>query len=109
MSPRELPAAGHRCTCQEPSQRPPPAAVWPPPSEHAPRGWYRNPDRRSTAQLRFWDGRQWTEHTRVLTMTRIEHKPPGDAFTNLMLTVLTMGLWSPVWMVRSSHRYRIRH
>lgn len=58
--------------------------------------------------MRFWDGSHWTDATRVLKMTRIEYKPAGDVFTNLMLTVLTMGLWAPVWMVRAGERYRIR-
>lgn len=107
MAARELPA-GRAAACggqSEPSTRPP---GWGPPSERAPRGWYRNPDRRDPAQLRFWDGRQWTNQTRRLTMCRIEHKPAGDVFTNAILTVLTMGLWAPVWMVRASDRYRVR-
>jgi hypothetical protein len=78
------------------------------PSELAPAGWYRNPDTRQRDHLRYWNGRQWTEVTRPVVRCRIEHRPPGDAWTNFWLTVLTMGLWAPVWMVRSAHRYRVR-
>lgn len=113
MSPRELsggqPDSQPGCTCHSGGQGAATGPVWPPPGERAPRGWYRNPDRSSADALRFWDGRQWTESTRpVSTDLRVEYRPPGDAYTNLLLTVLTFGLWAPVWMVRAGPRYRVR-
>jgi hypothetical protein len=77
-----------------------------PPTAAARRGWYSDPWQ--TDALRYWNGYGWTGRARPLEPVTLVTYPPGDTFTNLALTVLTCGLWAPVWMVRAGARTRVR-
>jgi hypothetical protein len=68
------------------------------------RGWYQVPDGR----LRYWNGDRWTGTVRALEPVTIEIRRKGDFVSNLMLTILTCGLWAPVWMIRAGPRYRVK-
>lgn len=41
-----------------------------------PAGWYSDPDDKGVTQ-RFWDGRAWTDHTRLRSAVEEEHIPAG--------------------------------
>jgi hypothetical protein len=77
-----------------------------PPTQVARKGWYRDPWQRDS--VRYWDGWQWTPRVRPLQPVTLVTYPRGDTFTNAMLTVVTCGLWAPVWMLRSSARHKVR-
>ena len=81
----------------EPSSLPPP--VTPP-------NWY--PDPTSPGILRYWDGVQWTEHRQAATpqatatvVNNVSVRGGGDSLVglHLVLTLLTCGLWLPVWLL----------
>jgi Protein of unknown function (DUF2510) len=69
-------------------------------------GWY--PDPSGTPGQRYWDGRQWTHHAPppsiVINNTVGVPAPviiasgPNHAL-HLILTLLTCGLWLPVWLI----------
>lgn len=67
-------------------------------------GWYRTDGDR----LRYWDGRAWTARRRELGAVTIRVSPAGDPFYNALLTVVTCGLWAPVWMARAGERRKIK-
>ena len=72
-----------------------------------PANWY--PDPTAPGVLRYWDGVRWTEHRQAAT------PPPGSATVvnnvnvnggggsyvglHIVLTLLTCGLWLPVWLL----------
>jgi ferric-dicitrate binding protein FerR (iron transport regulator) len=70
-------------------------------------GWY--PDPYGTGAKRWHDGTKWTSHLEVVPMP----PPPAPAAApvppapprrpnhalHLVLTVLTAGLWLPVWVI----------
>lgn len=64
-------------------------------------GWYPDPH---TPGLRWWDGVQWTGHVQpaqppALTPWTTSPPPPANHLLHLALTVLTFGLWAPVWIL----------
>jgi hypothetical protein len=88
------------------------------PAAPTPPGWYPCPFG-NPGWLRWFDGHAWSaEHVRKRRQqqppprpraaTTIVVKRAGDPFYNLLLTIVTCGLWAPVWMVRSSDRYRVK-
>ena len=76
-------------------------------SNEAPAGWY--PDPQQANMSRWWDGNGWTEarvaqpvamvNTQQVTVQaqpkRVNH------VLHLILTILTCGLWLPVWILVS--------
>uniref|UniRef100_A0AB39U1Q0 DUF2510 domain-containing protein n=8 Tax=unclassified Caudoviricetes TaxID=2788787 RepID=A0AB39U1Q0_9CAUD len=87
-----------------------PTVPVPPPTYSAPApppaaNWY--PDPQSPGILRYWDGVRWTEHRSAATPTatatvynNVNVRGGGsDAGVHLILTILTCGLWIPVWII----------
>lgn len=82
---------------------PPPAS----PAPTMPANWY--PDPQSPGILRYWDGTRWTEHrsaaapTATATVYNNVVVPRGggngDIGVHLILTILTCGLWIPIWII----------
>jgi len=79
-----------------------------PPSQPAvPANWY--PDPQSPGILRYWDGTSWTDHrsaaTPAATATVINHVTVagggngGEIALHVILTLLTCGMWIPVWIL----------
>ena len=78
-------------------------------------GWH--PDPHGAASLRYHDGVQWTDHTTepALMPPPVPHAPPvplvvtnvavatGGGGVNhglhLVLTLLTCGMWAPIWLL----------
>lgn len=68
--------------------------------------WYFDPRDRSI--LRWWDGTNWTEHVKpapvsapMVYQNRTVTKVPVQTshVVHLILTLLTCGLWAPVWII----------
>ena len=104
-----------------------PAAKAPPPPPTVPAGWYPDPDNTTGFRyggvpgMRYFDGVQWTEQRAPMhrVQQRTNHVPqqpiiinqqvapaPMVVYTNgtnhglhLILTLLTCGLWLPVWII----------
>ncbi|WP_078344726.1 DUF2510 domain-containing protein [Mycobacteroides chelonae] len=62
-------------------------------------GWYPTPD----GGQRYFDGVQWTQHVvppaaRLVAPTVIVNQGPNHLL-HLILTLLTCGLWIPVWII----------
>ena len=87
-----------------------PVAVAPTPSAAA--GWHPDPYSPNANILRYYDGRQWTQHlaqqpgqaqTFVSTPVAVSVAVGGGRGCNhllhFILTVLTGGLWLPVWII----------
>lgn len=77
-----------------------------PPTEAGRPGWYRDPWQRDA--LRYWDGRAWTARARPLEPVTLMTYRPIDPGTGLILTLLTCGLYAPVWMARAGVRHKVR-
>ena len=68
-------------------------------------GWY--PDPQNQGVQRYWDGERWTERVAAATpqanavvYNNVRVKGVGgDSALHLLLTILTCGLWLPVWIV----------
>lgn len=71
-------------------------------------GWY--PDPNGSGGQRYYDGAQWTAHAAPPPMPmRPVYGPPPVVVINrgpginhalhLILTILTCGLWIPVWVI----------
>lgn len=63
-------------------------------------GWY--PDPAYPAIMRWWDGHAWTAYTQQTAQTLVVHQDRGKRVNHVLhaiLTVLTMGLWLPVWLI----------
>jgi hypothetical protein len=66
-----------------------------------PPGWYPA----APGWLRYWDGSAWTEHHApvappVMYAPVAPYVPPGtNHVVHLLLTVFTLGLWAPVWLL----------
>lgn len=75
----------------------------------APAGWYQVND-----QARRWfDGHRWTEYyapviTRVISQRFVSDRGAGDIGLNVMMVIMTLGMWLPVWGVLAAVR-GIRH
>lgn len=66
--------------------------------QHAAPGWY--PD--ATGVIRWWDGQAWTAHVQPQPQHVIVHNVPGKPVNHVLhaiLTVLTVGMWLPVWLI----------
>lgn len=104
-----------------------PAPKAPPPPPTVPAGWYPDPENTGgyryggAPSLRYFDGEQWTEHR--APMQRSQQRQPyaqqpiyvqqnvvappvvvnggssSMAGLHLLLTILTCGLWLPVWII----------
>lgn len=67
----------------------------------APAGWY--PD--GTGQTRYWTGTAWTDHVAapVVVATPAPVYVTVDKGTNhvfhLLMSLITAGLWIPVWII----------
>ena len=79
----------------QPQQPPPPA------------GWYPH-----GPGQRYWDGRAWTGPVAPLPQQPVVYAPQarprsvsgmstGENILHLILTVCTLGLWAPLWWLRS--------
>ena len=103
-----------------------PAEV-PPPPPAVPAGWYPDPDNTTgyryggIPSLRYFDGAEWTDHRAPMQRSQQRHSlsqqpifvqqnvvtPPvvvsgggsSMAGLHLLLTILTCGLWLPVWIL----------
>jgi hypothetical protein len=94
----------------------PPPVGYPAPSSAA--GWH--PDPSGTPSLRYFDGHRWTAHTAPMPAPAYQAPapayqapPPGVAVAvavngggggpnhllHFVLTVLTAGLWLPIWIL----------
>ena len=70
-----------------------------------PANWY--PDPYAPGLLRYWDGMRWTEHRQAVApaatatvFNNVSVQGGGsDVALHLILTVLTCGLWLPVWLL----------
>jgi hypothetical protein len=75
-------------------------------------GWYPDPYTNGS-QLRWYDGKVWTEHTYAsaapaispvaqaqaeATVVTVVRQTPDHAF-HFIMTICTGGLWLPVWIV----------
>ena len=64
-----------------------------------PPGWYPN----GPGLERWWDGRQWGPQTRAVPATprkAVAYVPhQTHPLFHLVMTVITCGLWLPVWLV----------
>jgi hypothetical protein len=82
-----------------------------PTSPSTPAGWY--PD--AAGVQRWWDGYAWTEHTApapqvapqpqqpqyapvVVNNGGVRHYKTSHGF-HLIMTLVTLGLWAPVWII----------
>lgn len=73
----------------------------------APAGWYDDPQYPATE--RWWDGQGWSDVRRIdpkispatLTQQVVVNAPPKrvNHLLHLILTILTAGLWLPVWII----------
>lgn len=117
-----VPASGDPLAAQPASARPSP----PPPA--VPAGWYPDPDNPTgfrfggVPSMRYFDGVQWTESRAPMQRRQQQHPPPpaqpiivNQQFApqapvvvyttgtnhgvHLLLTLLTCGLWLPVWII----------
>lgn len=75
-------------------------------------GWYQATGH-AEGVLRYWDGTQWTEHFHDARPVLLQPYPPVhqqvivhqdrgrkvNHFMHFCLTVLTLGLWLPVWLI----------
>lgn len=65
-----------------------------------PPGWYADPT--TPGRQRWWTGREWSNHSApgVPNQTVIVNgkKPVNHAF-HLIMSLLTFGLWIPVWII----------
>lgn len=69
-----------------------------------PAGWYDDP---SSRLKRWWDGEKWTEHFApveahpqvVVNQINAPAKKRVNHALHLVLTILTVGLWAPVWII----------
>lgn len=71
--------------------------------------WY--PDPSGAPALRYWDGQQWTGHyapavpavqpAAAAHAVVVNHGGSGGVNhgLHLILTVLTCGLWAPIWLI----------
>ncbi len=80
----------------QPSQQPPPA------------GWYPEPNTFGGSRgMRYWDGTTWTGQ---VAPPQLFIPRATNHLLHLLLTVLTLGLWAPIWLLvgiaRSSERRR---
>lgn len=105
----------------------PPAADPSPAPPAVPAGWYPDPENTSgyryggLPSMRYFDGTQWTEHRAPIQRTQQQQRFPQQpifvqqnmvappvvvrsgsssmAGLHLVLTILTCGLWLPVWIL----------
>lgn len=84
-----------------------------PAAPSVPAGWM--PDPQNSAMQRYWDGQVWTDHTAPAVAAHAAPAPPpmpqqqiviqngGGVRTShglhLFLTIITLGLWAPVWII----------
>jgi len=64
-------------------------------------GWYAA----GPGLLAYWDGYSWTR-TRVVPPVRVRYRRTNHA-AHLVLSVVTLGAWLPIWAARSGGRYCI--
>lgn len=66
-------------------------------------GWYADPWRH--ADLRYWNG-TWTGRTRTVRPCTVRYRQPNHGL-HLALSVVTFGLWLPMWAWSAGGGYRI--
>jgi hypothetical protein len=87
-----------RSTTMNITQSPVPADI-PAPITH-PAGWYRDPFDHTI--MRWWDGHAWTAYTQQTVQSVVVHQDRGKPVNHalhLILSILTAGLWLPVWLI----------
>lgn len=66
----------------------------------APPGWY--PDPAAVNTMRYWDGRSWTSQSAPMMAPQpvvIAASSGNNHLIHLILTLVTCGLWAPVWLL----------
>lgn len=103
-----------------------PAPKQPPPPPTVPAGWYPDPENTTgfryggVPSMRYFDGEQWTEHRAPMQRSQqrfpqqpiivnqqvgqpmpivVNNGPSSMVGLHLVLTLLTCGLWLPVWVI----------
>jgi Protein of unknown function (DUF2510) len=73
-----------------------------------PAGWYPEPGQAHV--IRYWDGAAWTDFRRtpvvagqqapIVLTTPTRFRKTSHGF-HLIMTICTLGLWAPVWLIMS--------
>ena len=80
----------------------------PPVVPSIPANWY--PDPANPSLMRYWDGIRWTERCAAAAATpqanavvynNVQVRSGGDSLValHIVLTILTCGLWLPIWLL----------
>lgn len=66
----------------------------PAPTTVAP-GWYPEV---ATGRQRWWDGTKWTDYAPAPQVVVVQKKQTNHVF-HLLMSIITLGLWIPVWII----------
>ena len=68
-------------------------------SPQFPPGWYTD----AQGVRRWWSGRDWTTYTQPVSASmpaqHVSGLTTGGHIANAILTVCTLGLWAPIWVL----------
>jgi len=91
------PSAPSTELAQIPTAAPPSPVV-----QQIPANWYRDT---VSGQMRYWDGAAWTNHLAPRTAPQpqqviiVNQRKQTNHVLHLLLTLVTAGLWIPVWII----------